>query len=829
MRTETFTGTKSSEVRAYETENRQVARMAAAEGIVLLKNENNILPIDTGEKIALYGAGAGKTIKGGTGSGDVNERYSVSIYEGLKDAGYVITTEDWIEEYDKEYNRKRLEWKDSIWKKTEEENLPLFDAYASLAFSYPAGNLPKKTEASTAIYVLSRVAGEGNDRYDSKGDYYLTAEEDRLLKEICSLYENVVLVLNTGGPVDLSYLEEYKNIRGILQISQPGCEGGHAFADVVSGKVSPSGKLTDTWAYRYGDYPNSPTFSHNNGNVEKELYEEGIFVGYRYFDSFGVKVRYGFGYGMSYTEFKIETIGMKHYDLGTDHAQIGLDVNVINTGKVKGKEVVQVYGSCPQGKLGKEYRRLLGFAKTKELLSGESQQFEIRFPIYALASYSESEPGWMLEPGVYGIFVGNSLESSALAASIQMQDEFIMVRTEHICGLKQELTEISVPTVEIEKRRSAWMPEIGNRPTVILGSKDLVSRTVTYGLEYEKISQRAKDFVDTLSTEQLIALATGEPSQSQGSSTLGAAGFTVPGAAAQTNGCAKDMGLPDLVLADGPAGLRLQQTYFVKDGKIVPEPLEKSLEQGFLCRDYSEPEGEKYYQYCTAFPVGTLLAQSWNRETVEEVGRAAAREMTEFQVTLWLAPGMNIHRNPLCGRNFEYFGEDPVLSGKMAAAITEGVQSLPGCGTTIKHFACNNQEDNRLHSDSVVSERTLREIYLKGFEIAVTESQPMAIMTSYNLINGVHAANNFDLCTKAARNEWDFQGLIMTDWTTTEHGPDCTASGCMRAGNDIVMPGVPADHENIRKELAEGALDIRDLKKSICRLAQTGWRAQEKD
>ena len=825
MRTGTFTGTKSNEVRTYEKEHRNVARMAAAEGFVLLKNENHLLPIDSGEKIALYGPGAGKTIKGGTGSGDVNERYSVSIYQGLKDTGYIITTEDWIENYEKEFNEKRLKWKDKIWKKVEEEKLSLFDTYASEAFSYPTGEMPKKTDGDTAIYVLSRVAGEGCDRNDIKGDYYLTEEENKFLKELSGLYENIVLVINTGGPVDLTYLEEFKNIRSVIQMSQGGCEGGAALADVISGKVNFSGKLTDTWACRYGDYPNSSTFSHNNGNVDKELYEEGIFVGYRYFDSFGKKVRYGFGYGLSYTEFKIETIGMKHYDLGTDHAEIGLDLAVTNTGERAGKEVVQVYVSCPQGKLGKEYRRLVGFEKTKELAPGERQQFEIRIPLHALASYMESEPGWVMEQGLYGIFVGNSLESSVFSAWIKMQDDFVMVRTEHICGLKQQLTELKAPTEEIERRREQWMGDLEGKPSVILGSKDMVGRTMVYGTEYEKISQKAKDFVDTLSREQLIRLATGDPSQVQGSGNLGASGFSVPGAAAQTSGCAKEQGLSDYVLADGPAGLRLQQSYFVKDGKIVPEPFEKSIEGGFLCKDYKEPEGEKYYQYCTAFPVGTLLAQTWDRELVKAVGKAAGEEMAEFHVTLWLAPGMNIHRNPLCGRNFEYFSEDPVLSGEMAAAVTLGVQSISGCGTTIKHFACNNQEDNRIHSDSVVSERTLREIYLKGFEIAVKKSQPMAMMTSYNLINGVHAANNFDLCTKVARNEWDFKGLIMTDWATTHNGPDCTASGCMRAGNDIVMPGIPADHENLEKELSEGTLDIRDLKKSICRVAQTGWMA----
>ena len=250
-----------------------------------------------------------------------------------------------------------------------------------------------------------------------------------------------------------------------------------------------------------------------------------------------------------------------------------------------------------------------------------------------------------------------------------------------------------------------------------------------------------------------------------------------------------------------------------------------SIEHGFLARNADIEGAEYYYQYCTAFPIGTLLAQTWDKEVMHEVGKAVAEEMNEFYVTLWLAPGMNIHRNPLCGRNFEYYSEDPLLSGKMAAAMTDGVQSVYGCGTTIKHYACNNQEDNRMGSNSVISERTLREIYLKGFEIAVKESQPMSIMTSYNLVNGIHAANNYDLCTKAARDEWGFKGVFMTDWTTTHNGPDCTASGCMRAGNDLVMPGIPGDHDNIRAALADGSLPLEQLKLRIAHLVDIVWKS----
>ena len=277
------------------------------------------------------------------------------------------------------------------------------------------------------------------------------------------------------------------------------------------------------------------------------------------------------------------------------------------------------------------------------------------------------------------------------------------------------------------------------------------------------------------------------------------------------------------MLADGPAGLRLMRQYYEKDGEITILPVEYTLENGFIAREPLKGEGNKWYQFCTAFPVGTLIAQTWDDELAEEVGKAVAEELKLFQVTLWLAPGMNIHRNPLCGRNFEYYSEDPFISGKIAAAVTKGVQSMKGYGTTIKHFACNSAEDNRNFSDSIVSERALREIYLKGFEIAVKESVPMAIMTSYNLINGIHAANNKYLCTEVARNEWDYEGLIMTDWATTHNGPECTASGCMRAGNDIIMPGCSGDHENIKKELEEGSLDIKDLKLCIAHFVKCVW------
>lgn len=827
-----LTGTVSQAVAPYETEHRKVARKAAEEGFVLLKNEHHVLPVAKNTKLALYGSGASNPIKGGTGSGDVNEREVVSIYDGLKQAGYEITTESWIESFRKQYEQSRLEWRQKIWDavdKSADDSMAFFNAYASMQYVMPAGDAPEKTDAETAVYVISRIAGEAADRYEQESDYYLNEKEAEILKTICTLYKNVILLINSGGIIDLSFLDAYENISGVILISQPGMETGNAVASVLSGEVTPSGKLTDTWAYKYEDYPNSRTFSHNNDNVQIEKYEEGIYVGYRYFDTFQVPVRYPFGYGLSYTDFAITVKGITR----TAADSVSITVSVKNTGDTySGKEVVQIYASCPQDKMEKEYRRLAGFAKTALLAPGQSEELTIDIPLYALASFCTQTPGWVLEKGTYGLFAGNSIASASLAGAINLDADALLVKTEHICPLQEELQELSASREAVQALRNSWLADADKVPSLSVKASDLQTTTIVYGKEQDRIAPEVHQFVDSLSVDQLTLLATGDPGKSQNASddqknsALGSAGISVPGSAAQTSSCAlADKNLAPIVLADGPAGLRLLQSYPVMNGEIQPVPFEMSIEHGFLTRNVNFENAELYYQYCTAFPIGTLLAQTWDKELLQEVGKAVSEEMNLFCVTLWLAPGMNIHRNPLCGRNFEYYSEDPLLSGKMAAAMTDGVQSVYGCGTTIKHFACNNQEDNRMGSNSVISERTLREIYLKGFEIAVKESQPLSIMTSYNLVNGIHAANNYDLCTKAARDEWGFSGVIMTDWTTTQKGPDCTASGCMRAGNDLVMPGVPNDHKDIKAALADGSLSVEQLKLSIEHLVDIVWKS----
>lgn len=822
LRKRGFPGTQSNEVTEREIKNRFLARKAAAEGFVLLKNEGGILPIPSGTKIGLYGAGAEKTIKGGTGSGDVNERECVTIRQGMENAGYIVTSSKWLDSYKVIYKKAREDWRDAILASLPQYDNNFFRAYSASQFQVPCGELidveaAKADGAEIAIFVLARVAGENLDRRDTEGDYFITEQEKTLLAQVASAYKEVVLVINTGGLLDLGFTEEFQNIRAILQFVQAGQEGGNAFADVLSGKVSPSGKMSDTWAWTYNDYPNASFFSYKSGDVYREEYKEGIYVGYRYFDTFDVPVRYCFGYGLSYTDFAIEAGTLSVNGMEHKKPMVSLDVDVTNIGsQYAGKEVVQIYASCPQNGLPKEYRRLAAFGKTDTLKPGEMQKMTLSFALYQLASYDESKAAWVLEKGTYGIWAGNSLDSARLVGSIQMDADAVMVQCEHICERVEELEELFPDKEKMCKKEAAWLAETEKLQSVFIKASDIAAEVVDYSADLGESFTKAQEIVESLSVEQRVAFATGDVSRGQ--SEFGSAGQTVPGAAAETVPVAEadPWNVASIVLADGPAGVRLKKEYQVYEDAIVMGDFLEALEGGFFAKE-KEKKGTSYYQYCTAIPVGTLLAQTWNLDLIKEVGEMVGHEMRMFEVTLWLAPGMNIHRNPLCGRNFEYYSEDPLLSGMMASAMTLGVQKVPGCGTTIKHFACNNQEDNRMGSNSIISERTLREIYLKGFEITVKNAQPMSIMTSYNLINGVHAANCYDLCTKAARNEWGFAGAIMTDWTTTTDSTAgvCTASGCLRAGNDMVMPGDPSDHENIYKELKEGTLTMEQVDKCV--------------
>ncbi|MFR5117135.1 MAG: glycoside hydrolase family 3 C-terminal domain-containing protein [Eubacterium sp.] len=543
LRKRGYVGTTSTVMSQREKDNAILAREAAAEGFVLLKNEAQTLPLKPGTKIGLYGAGAVRTIKGGTGSGDVNNRYNVNIYDGLKNAGYEITSVEWLDGYDSCYIQARESWKLEIFRKlTEECNGNFFEAYSTTPFSMPAGAAideaaAKEDGAEIGMYVLARIAGENADRRDEAGDYYITEEERAQIAALCEAYEKVILVVNTGGLIDLAFTDEFPNITAVLQFVQAGQEGGNALADVISGKVTPSGKLVDSWALDYMDYPNAAYFSHKSGDVYREEYREGIYVGYRYFDTFDVPVRYSFGYGLSYTEFDIKVSGISKQISAQGKPTLSVSVDVINTGAAySGKEVVQVYVSCPQGKLPKEFRRLAAFGKTKLLAPGETQSLTLSMELYQLASYSEEQAAWLLETGTYGIWVGNALSTAALCGTFVLDETKVLVQCEHICPLKESLEELQPDKAKLEEKQTAWLRKAEERklPKVQISAKELPTETVVYEKLQDQYPGRAGEIVDQLSTEELIALATGDPAKDQGASALGSAGQTVPGAAAET-------------------------------------------------------------------------------------------------------------------------------------------------------------------------------------------------------------------------------------------------------------------------------------------------------
>lgn len=830
LRKRDYSGTLSSKESERERQSRKIARRAAAEGIVLLENDG-VLPLKSGAQIALYGLGARYTVKGGTGSGSVNNRSNVNIDQGLRSRGFVITTDDWLDDYDRRYEAARKEWIASVYRIAggREDFDALYKAHAANPMAAPTGKPiteEEKTDADIAIYVICRTSGEGADRFTKKGDYYLSDEEYQELKNIVSVYEKTIVVLNIGGIIDLSFMDELK-INALVYLSQAGMEGGNAFADIVSGGVNPSGKLTDTWAYAYEDYPDSESFSHNNGNLFEEKYTEGIYVGYRYFDSFGIKPRYCFGYGLSYTFFTLNT---EHIAL--KDCQVIVQVKVKNAGSVSGREVVQAYVSCPAGHFKKEKKRLTAFAKTHLLMPGEEESIELTFDLASLESYWPGKSSYYLDKGNYYLLVGNSEKQAKMAGCLTLKETCFTRKVTNICPLLNSLTEMEPSDEMISAWEKAYRESCLAEKAPMIAMDDAVER-IRIRNERTAVKEERKIFeqkelpeggeetlpeqlVKSMTLLQKATLVCGRIKGGE-AEVIGNASVTVPGAAGETTRILEEShGVGSIILADGPAGIRLQRCYEKnpEDGSIYTLNQIEALENRIFGKEFTHEGAISHYQYCSAIPVGTLLGQTFDTELLQEVGEMIGREMEEFGITLWLAPGMNIHRNPLCGRNFEYYSEDPLLSGRMAAAITLGVQKKPGLGTTIKHFACNNQEDNRWGVDSVLSERTLREIYLKGFEIAVKTARPMAIMTSYNKVNGVHAANSFDLCTTAARREWGFQGIIMTDWTTTNNGHGASAARCISAGNDLVMPGRRSDIQEIM-DAVKGekylSLDERDL------------------
>ena len=542
-------------------------------------------------------------------------------------------------------------------------------------------------------------------------------------------------------------------------------------------------------------------YSYLNGNLNSEYYKEDIYVGYRYFDSYKIEPRYPFGYGLSYTDFTIE-----FENAVIEETNVKVVVKVTNTGEIyEGKEVVQLYVSCPQGKLPKEYQRLAAFGKTKVLQPGESEILTLEFDMSVLASFYEADATERLEAGTYIFRLGNVSNKTVVCAIAALDEEVILTKYQHICESTRRFKKIEPAVIE-EERVSE------NVCILKVKAADFVTRKVDYTKPALYRSKETDKLLKPLNVKEAADLTVG------GGMFGGKRYFEAPGAAGSTTGDLLEKKIPNICVADGPAGLRLQRTSAVTaKGKVkmmdpwislmkyFPAPVKKMMFG-------NEKKDTLIYQYATSFPVELSLAQTWNVELLEEVGYAVSEEMRTYGVSYWLAPALNIHRNPLCGRNFEYFSEDPLISGKMTAALTKGVQKIEGNYVTIKHFCCNNQEDNRNRTNASISERALREIYLKGFEIAVKESKPGAVMSSYNKVNGTYVNNSYDLLTKVLRNEWGFDGLVMTDWFATGKGLANEAKA-IAAGNDLIMPGTDGAKKVILKAVKEGELSKNDLRR----------------
>ncbi len=784
----------------------ELSRQAAQEGMVLLKNEAGLLPLRKGSRIALFGKAGFDYVKGGGGSGDVTADGICNLYDGLlAKHGHVALCEELSD-----YYRKYVADKYAIGA------LPGMIAEPEIPDTLLAR---AKAFTDTACITISRFSGEGWDRHVStaaeedgkadpggsvetddadlyanvfdltgisarifeKSDFCLTRAERKMVDTVIANFSNVFVVLNVGGMIDTSWFRHEDRIQSVLLAWQGGTKGGLAAADLLCGDANPSGKLPDTFADSLEAYPSTDTFHESENYVD---YTEDIYVGYRYFETIpqaAGHVCYPFGFGLSYTTFEIEELNTCLKD-----GAISMQIRVTNTGGMAGKEVVQVYAQSPSRKLDRPARMLAAFAKTRLLLSGETQLLTISFPISALAAYDDlgkiQKSAYILEAGTYHFHIGNSVRNTVRSSFVfavsedtcvsQLQAKVVPTslkqrlladgtletlpqgtpRDPNACGLKRDpyyLQDLA-PQVRAHDRYISWRRY---EPDTVL---------------FSQVAEGTADmdtFLAQLSDEDLACLLGGQPN----TGVANTFGF----------GNLPEYGVPNIMTADGPAGLRVQ------------------------------PECEIY---TTAWPCATLLAATWNPDLLEAVGEAAAKELKENNISVWLAPAINIHRSPLCGRNFEYYSEDPLLTGKLAAALVRGVQSQH-IGTTVKHFACNNKETNRKNSDSRVSERALREIYLKGFEIVVKEAAPWAIMSSYNLINGCRASECRELLTDILRNEWGFTGMVTTDWWT--FGEQYLE---IKAGNDMKMgTGFP---ERVLEALQKGLISRSELETSVKRVLE---------
>ena len=762
-------------------EHIQLSKEAAREGMVLLKNENGLLPLAVGSKIALFGKGSFDYVKGGGGSGDVYTAYVRNLYEGLKAQETAVQIYEPLSAFYRTDIRHQYE-AGAAPGMTVEPELP-----AELADG-------AKAYADIAVVVISRFSGEGWDRssiecnnefnpWDNEtsmpkiskevfpdGDFYLTSREKAMLSMVKDRFDKIVVVLNIGGIIDLSWIKDDDQISSALLAWQGGMEGGLAMAELLTGKGNPSGKLADTFAAKTEDYPSTENFHESFDYVN---YTEDIYVGYRYFETIPgakEKVVYPFGYGLSYTTFYLDIPVVEQTE-----DEICATVQVTNTGDTAGKEVVQLYFEAPQGILKKPARQLAAFAKTRLLLPGETQLVRLSFKKEDMASYDDlgkiAKSAYVLEKGIYKIYAGTSVRDIEEIDQMELSENVITRQlSAHL--VPNSLKERMLSDGSFEALPQSECPDINEcvfekmKPGTEEGLTPAV-RSCSRGALFDNYGKKQfidvaqgklslDEFMAQLSDDDLLHLLGGQPN----TGVANTFGF----------GNLPDYGVPSIMTADGPAGLRI---------------------------------GSECGVCTTAWPCATLLACTWYPALIQQIGQAGAEEVKENNLAVWLTPAVNIHRNPLCGRNFEYYSEDPLIAGKMGAAMVKGIQSQH-IAASVKHFAANNKETNRKHSDSRVSERALREIYLRVFEIIVKEAQPWTIMSSYNAINGHRASENHELLEDILRGEWGFKGMVTTDWwTRAEHYKE------IKAGNDVKMgTGFP---DRVKKAMEMGQLGRPEL------------------
>ena len=749
--------------------------LAALDGSVLLENKNNALPLKKGERVSVFGRIQREYYKSGTGSGGlVNVKYVTNIVDELKNSGEVEINEELLNVYEEWKKENPFDygcgWGQEPWCQKEME---LSDELVKSA----------RTFGGTAIVVIGRTAGEDKDNSASEGSYLLTPLEEDMIKKVSAAFDKTIVVLNVGAVIDMKWVKKY-NVSAVLYVWQGGMCGGSACRDLLTGKVSPSGKLADTIAYDISDYPSTANF----GAKEFNLYKEDIYVGYRYFETFNRSaVLYPFGYGLSYTDFEITATCVE------ENGKITVSATVKNIGEFAGKEVVQAYFGAPNGKLGKSAKELIAYAKTKTLAPNESETLALEFNIDQMRAYDDSgatgnKSAYVLEAGQYIIYLGNSV-SDATAIYVHVEDETRVV---------EKCNEALSPAVEFERMKAGenGTLEYEKVPTrtydmwerVNAGMPKEIPYTGDKGIKLEDVrtgKNTIEEFVVQLSDTDLCCIVRGEGMNSP---------KVTPGTGSCFGGITEELiafGIPIVCTTDGPSGIR--------------------MDSGLLA---------------TSMPNGTCLACSFNDGLVSDLYSLEGVEMTAYDIDVILGPGINIHRSPLNGRNFEYFSEDPYLAGKMAAAISKGLAKA-GVWCTIKHYMANSQEWYRHTNDSIMSERAAREIYARPFEIAVKEGGAKAIMTAYNCVNGYHAASNYDMTKTILRDEWKYDGFVMTDWWAHVTHLDGTNStndfaSMVKAQNDVymVMENAKNHDDNLEASLKNGYLKRSELQAAAINLCK---------